>query len=59
MVASEFIELAQTILLDLITLNKFGGYAGLLAIDRMKVSLFLFYVTVIPNAAYIKSCYKT
>ena len=40
MVPSEFIELARTILLDLITSNKFGGYAGLWVKDRMKVSFF-------------------
>ena len=40
MTPSEFIELARTILLDLITSDKFGGYAGLWVKDRMKVSLF-------------------
>ena len=39
MVPSEFIELAQTILLDLITLNKFGGYAGLLVVFFSFMSL--------------------
>jgi len=36
MVPSEFIELARTILLHLITSNKFGGYAGLWVKDRMQ-----------------------
>jgi hypothetical protein len=51
LVPSEFIELARTILLDLITSNKFGGYAGLWVKDRMKVSLFFlfFHDTVIPK----------
>jgi N-alpha-acetyltransferase 35, NatC auxiliary subunit len=41
MVPSNFIVLARTILVDLITSKRFGGYAGLWVKDRMQVSFLL------------------
>lgn len=41
MVPSDFIELARVILLDIITSNELGSYAGLWVKDRIQVSLFL------------------
>lgn len=41
MLPSNFIELARTILLELINSNRFGGYAELWVKDRIQVGLFL------------------
>ena len=48
-VPSEFIELARTILLDLINSNEFGGFAGHWTKDRIQVSSFLSVVSVFPE----------
>jgi hypothetical protein len=39
-VPSDFIELARTILLDLMNSNQFGGFAELWVTDRIQVGLF-------------------